>query len=85
MGKSGNLSHLEPEGPKLIQVHSNSLEWFTNIGWDAIYFKFKGSENGVARAFTKKFDGSVARVGDLTIQVSKKFIVESTRLLVDRE
>ena len=60
MGKSANLRCLEPDGPKLIQVHSNCLEWFIKPGWDVLCFKFKGSEYGVARAFAETFDGSVA-------------------------
>ena len=85
MGKSGNLRHLEPKGPDVIQAHSKCLEWFAKVGWNALYFDFKGSEYGVAQAFAESFDGSIAQVGDLMIQFLDEFITESTKHPMDGE
>ena len=67
MGKSGNMRHLESEGPELIQVHSKCFAWFVRAGWDAFCLEFKGSQYGVARDFVERFNDIIAQLGDLTL------------------
>ena len=78
--KSGHVNCLEPEGPKLLEFHTECLEWFVKAGWDTFCFRFQGLNYEVEREFAENFDGKTAWVGGMTLHVTEEFMATTTSL-----
>ena len=77
MGKSGCLKRIEPDEPKRVESDPEVSQWLVKTGWETLFFRFQGSNYQVSHPFVESFNGQVAKVGDLTINVSEEFIAQA--------
>jgi hypothetical protein len=55
------------------------------VGWLQFLMSFRGHNVGVARDFAQSFDGRIAKVGEIEIQVNEAIIFEATYFPWSRE
>lgn len=53
---------------------------FRAAGWHKFFAKFQGFDDQVTLQFAKGFDGRVARIGGLVMEVSEKTVAHATSL-----
>ena len=58
---------------------------FKRVRWVSFLEKFHGYNDRVAKEFAETYDGMMARLGEIEIQVTKSIIVEATDLLMEGE
>jgi hypothetical protein len=71
---------IELNGSQAFLSHDDAVEDLKGQVWDTFIKRFKGYKLRVAKEFTQTFDGYREKVGDIQLEVTKKFINEATRI-----
>jgi hypothetical protein len=71
---------IEMNGSQALFSHDDVVEDLKGQGWDIFIKKFKGYNLHVSKEFTQTFDGYIAKVGDIQLEMTEEFLSEATRL-----
>jgi hypothetical protein len=71
---------IEPNGSQTLLLYDDASEDLKSLGWDVFIRKFQGYNSQVAKYFSLTFDGCRAKVGDIQLEITEKFLSEATGL-----
>jgi hypothetical protein len=71
---------IELNGSQELLSHDDAVEDLKGQGWDIFIKKFKGYNLHMSKEFNQMFDGYIAKVGDIQLEVTEEFLSEATRL-----
>jgi hypothetical protein len=74
------IVRIEPNGLQTLLSHDDVMGRLSQVGWLGFIQSFNGFNLEVARAFSRTFDGTKAKIGDVQIQVTEEFIAKATSL-----
>jgi hypothetical protein len=80
--KSGQITHLEPEGVELLEAYPQILQKFRDAGWFNFCSTFQGYHEQISMMFAQNFDGFETVVGKFLIHVTEHSIGTACRLSV---
>jgi hypothetical protein len=58
---------IEPNGLQMLLTYNDVIDRFSKVGWLGFVHSFKGFNIEVAREFSKNFDGTKVKVGDVQL------------------
>jgi hypothetical protein len=73
------IVRIEPNGPQTLLSHDDAMGKLAQVGWLEFIQSFNGFNLEVAREFSRTFDGTKAKIGDIQIQVTEEFIAKGNR------
>lgn len=71
---------IEPNGSQTLLLFDNSREDLENSGWLVFIQRFEGFNLSVAQQFALTFDGYMAKVGDIQLELNEEFLISAIGL-----
>jgi hypothetical protein len=71
---------IEPNGSQTLLLYDDVSDDLMSLSWDVVIRKFQGYNSQMDKDFSLTFDGCRAKVGDIQLDITKKFLSEATGL-----